>query len=51
MKKKLISILLVLILAVGIGCFLYINDYYHANEDAIAVLQQGASDTSEVIVS
>ena len=51
MKKKLISILLVLILAFGIGCFLYINDYYHANEDAIAVLQQGASDTSEVIVS
>ena len=51
MKKKLISILLVLILAVGIGCFLYINDYYHANEDAIAVLQQGALDTSEVIVS
>ena len=51
MKKKLISILLVLILAVGIGCFLYINDYYHANEDAIAVLQQGTSDTSEVIVS
>ena len=51
MKKKLVSILLVLILAVGIGCFLYINDYYHANEDAIAVLQQGVSDTSEVIVS
>ena len=51
MKKKLVSILLVLILAFGIGCFLYINDYYHANEDAIAVLQQGASDTSEVIVS
>ena len=51
MKKKLISIFLVLILAFGIGCFLYINDYYHANEDAIAVLQQGASDTSEVIVS
>ena len=51
MKKKLISILLVLILAFGIGCFLYINDYYHANEDAIAVLQQGALDTSEVIVS
>ena len=51
MKKKLISIFLVLILAFGIGCFLYINDYYHANEDAIAVLQQGALDTSEVIVS
>ena len=51
MKKKLVSIFLVLILAFGIGCFLYINDYYHANEDAIAVLQQGASDTSEVIVS
>ena len=51
MKKKLVSIFLVLILAFGIGCFLYINDYYHANEDAIAVLQQGTSDTSEVIVS
>jgi len=51
MKKKLVSILFVLILAVGIGCFLYINDYYHANGDAIAVLQQGALDTSEVIVS
>ena len=51
MKKKLVSIFLVLILAFGIGCFLYINDYYHANEDAIAVLQQGALDTSEVIVS
>ena len=51
MKKKLVSILFVLILAVGIGCFLYINDYYYANEDAIAVLQQGALDTSEVIVS
>ena len=51
MKKKVVSVLFVLILAFGIGCFLYINDYYHANEDAIAVLQQGASDTSEVIVS
>ena len=51
MKKKVVSVLFVLILAFGIGCFLDINDYYHANEDAIAVLQQGASDTSEVIVS
>ena len=51
MKKKLVSIFLVLILALGIGCFVYISDYYHATEDAIAVLQQGSNDTAEVIVS
>ena len=51
MKKKLVSIFLVLILALGIGCFVYISDYYHATEDAIAVLQQSSNDTAEVIVS
>ncbi|MBQ2995413.1 MAG: alpha/beta hydrolase, partial [Peptococcaceae bacterium] len=51
MKKKLVSIFLVLILALGIGCFVYISDYYHATEAAIAVLQQSSNDTAEVIVS
>ena len=50
MKKKLVSIFLVLILVLGIGCFVYISDYYHATEDAIAVLQQSSNDTAEVIV-
>ena len=49
MKKKMVSGLLVLLLAVGAGCFLYINDYYHANEEAVAVL--GSVETDEVIVS
>ena len=33
MKKKLVSIFLVLILALGIGCFVYISDYYHATAE------------------
>ena len=49
MKKKLVSIFLVLILALGIGCFVYISDYYRANEEAIAVM--GSVETDEVIVS
>ena len=49
MKKKVIVVLLVLVLALGVGGFVYINDYYHANEEAVAVL--GSVETDEVIVS
>lgn len=51
MKKKLSIVLLVLVLAIGAGCFAYIRDYYHADEAAVAVLQQSGADTAEVIVS
>ena len=49
MKKKVIGVLLVLVLALGVGGFVYINDYYHADNEALAVL--GSVETDEVIVS
>ena len=49
MKKKVIGVLLVLVLALGVGGFVYINDYYHAGEEAMAVM--GSAETDEVIVS
>ena len=49
MKKKVIGVLLVLVLALGVGGFVYINDYYHAGEEVLAVL--GSVETDEVIVS
>ena len=49
MKKKVIGVLLVLVLALGVGGFVYINDYYHAGEEALVVL--GSVETDEVIVS
>ena len=49
MKKKVIGVLLVLVLALGVGCFVFISDYYHADEEALAVL--GSVETDEVIVS
>ena len=49
MRKKVIGVLLVLVLALGVGGFVYINDYYHADEEAMAVM--GSAETDEVIVS
>ena len=49
MKMKVIGVLLVLVLALGVGCFVFISDYYHADEEALAVL--GSVETDEVIVS
>ena len=49
MKKKVIGVLLVLVLALGVGCFVFISDYYHADEEALAVM--GSVETDEVIVS
>ena len=49
MRKKVIGVLLVLVLALGVGGFVYINDYYHAGEEAMAVM--GSAETDEVIVS
>ena len=49
MRKKVIGVLLVLVLALGVGGFVYINDYYHADNEALAVL--GSVETDEVIVS
>ena len=49
MKKKVIGVLLVLVFALGVGGFVYINDYYHAGEEAMAVM--GSAETDEVIVS
>ena len=49
MKKKVIGVLLVLVLALGVGGFVYINDYYHADNEALAVM--GSVETDEVIVS
>ncbi len=49
MKKKLIGVFLVLIVSLGAGGFVYINDYYHAGEEAVAVMESEATD--EVIVS
>ena len=49
MKKKLAVVLLVLVLALGAGGFMYINDYYHAGEEAVAVM--ASPETDAVIVS
>ena len=49
MKKKVIGVLLVLVLAFGVGCFVFISDYYHADDEALAVM--GSVETDEVIVS
>ena len=49
MRKKVIGVLLVLVLALGVGGFVYINDYYHADEEAMAMM--GSAETDEVIVS
>lgn len=49
MKKKVIVVLLVLLAALGAGGAIYINDYYHADETALAVL--ASTETEEVIVS
>ncbi len=49
MKKKVTAVILGLVLAVTVGCFVYINDYYHAEEAALAVM--GYQETDDVIVS
>ena len=49
MKKKVIGVLLVLVFALGVGGFVYINDYYHADNEAMAVM--GSAETDEVIVT
>ena len=49
MKKKVIGVLLVLVLALGVGGFVYINDFYHADNEALAVMS--SVETDEVIVS
>ena len=49
MKKKVIGVLLVLVLALGVGGFVYINDYYHADNEALAVMS--SVETDEVIVT
>jgi hypothetical protein len=49
MKKKVLGVLLVLVLALGVGGFVYINDYYHADNEALAVMS--SVETDEVIVS
>ncbi|MBQ2369956.1 MAG: alpha/beta hydrolase, partial [Peptococcaceae bacterium] len=49
MRKKVIRVLLVLVLALGVGCFVFISDYYHADEEALAVM--GSVETDKVIVS
>lgn len=49
MKKKVIGVLLVLVFALGVGGFVYINDYYHADNEALAVMS--SVETDEVIVT
>ncbi len=49
MKKKVIAIVLGLVLVVTAGCFVYISDYYHAEEAALAVM--GSQATDDAIVS
>lgn len=49
MKKKLIIAFFIMIAVLGVGGFLYLNDYYHADEEAIAVM--GSAETNKVIVS
>ncbi|MBQ2004473.1 MAG: alpha/beta hydrolase, partial [Peptococcaceae bacterium] len=49
MKKKVIGVLLVLVLALGVGGFVYINDFYHADNEALAVMS--SVETDEVIVT
>jgi pimeloyl-ACP methyl ester carboxylesterase len=49
MKKKVIGVLLVLVLVLGVGGFVYINDFYHADNEALAVMS--SVETDEVIVS
>lgn len=49
MKKKLLIVSLVLLLAILAGGAIYINDYYHADETALAVL--ASTETDAVIVS
>ena len=48
MKKKVIGMLLLLLVILAVGA-IYINDYYHADETALAVL--ASSETDAVIVS
>lgn len=50
MKKNVLIVVLVLLLAGFAGGFVYIGDYYHASESALAVLRQLVSDEPDVTV-
>ena len=39
-KEKIILLLLLLVLIIGVAFTLYVNDYYHAETDALKVLDE-----------
>ena len=47
-KEKIILLLLLLVLIIGVAFTLYVNDYYHAEADALKVLDEENITTSDL---
>ena len=47
MKKKILIIISCIIIALGVGFGIYVSDYYHADETALAVLKEQGVTTED----